>query len=157
MDTTKLSNHLSLAEMINSGTAKRLGISNMPTPDHLENMKYLAEKVFEPIRAYFNMSIHVSSGYRSKDLNKAIGGSQTSFHSIGCAMDIDMDNTSISNKEIFYFILNNLDFTELIWEFGTNDRPDWVHVAIVKNREKEKEVLTSKKVGSQTKYFDYKK
>lgn len=129
--------------MINSDTAKRRGINNSPTPQHLENIKYLAEKVFQPIRDHFKSSIHISSGYRSKKLNEAIGGSFSSFHSLGCAMDIDNDNTEISNKQIFDFIRTKLDFTELIWEFGDKNNADWVHVAIVKGREKEKEILVA--------------
>lgn len=139
----KLSKNLSLAEMINSSTAKREGINNSPTPQHLENLKYLAEKVFQPIADHFKSPIHVSSGYRSKKLNDVIGGSLSSFHSLGCAVDIDNDNTEITNKQIFDFIRKNLDFTELIWEFGNKDNPDWVHVAIVKGREKEKEILVA--------------
>ena len=76
----KLSNNLSLAEVIKSNTAIRRGIDNTPTDDHIENLKYLAEKVFQPIREHFGCPIFVSSGYRSKGLNEAIGGSQRSFH-----------------------------------------------------------------------------
>jgi hypothetical protein len=152
----QLSKNLTLAEMINSSTAKRKNIDNSPTSIHLENMKYLAEKVFQPIREHFNVPIHISSGYRSKKLNEAIGGSLTSFHSSGCAIDIDNDNSSVTNKEIFDYIKNNLDFTELIWEFGTKDNPDWTHVAIVKGREKEKEILKATKEKNKPVYRKWK-
>jgi zinc D-Ala-D-Ala carboxypeptidase len=140
----QLSKNLVLSEMTRSESAKRRGISNQPTKGHIENMKYLAEKVFQPIRDHFGVPIRISSGYRSAALNRAIGGSQTSFHSLGCAIDIDNENTSITNKEIFHFIKDNLEFTELIWEKGNDNEPSWVHVGIVKGREKEKEVLKTK-------------
>jgi hypothetical protein len=141
----QLSKHLSLAEMVNSDTAKRNNINNNPTAEHLENMKYLAEKVFEPIREHFGIPILISSGYRSKALNQHIKGSLSSFHSKGCAIDIDMDNTAITNKELFHWIKDNLQYTELIWEFGTKENADWIHVGIVKGREKEKETLVATK------------
>jgi zinc D-Ala-D-Ala carboxypeptidase len=147
-----LSKNLTLAEMIRSESAKRKGISNAPTQPHIDNMKYLAEKVFQPIRDYFNVPIHISSGYRSKALNQAIGGSNASFHSLGAAIDIDMDGTSVTNKEIFDFIRKNLEFTELINEFNYS----WIHVAIVKGREDEKEVLVASKVNNKTIYNTYK-
>ena len=111
----QLSKHLSLAEVTRSETAKRKGVSNMPTPEHLENFKLLAEKVFEPIREHFKVPIHISSGYRSKELNKAIGGSSSSEHCEGRAIDIDMDGSAsgVTNKQIFNFIKENLDFNQL--------------------------------------------
>ena len=90
----KLSAHLDLSEVTRSDSAKRNGISNIPTPEHLENFKKLAENVFEPIRKHFGVPIHISSGYRSKALNAAIGGSATSQHCKGEAIDIDMDGSS---------------------------------------------------------------
>lgn len=76
----KISEHLDLSELIRSDSAKRNGISNMPTEEHIANFKILAEKVFEPIRNNFRCPIHISSGYRSKDLNIFIGGSLSSQH-----------------------------------------------------------------------------
>ena len=150
----KLSNNLSLAEVIKSNTAIRRGIDNTPTDDHIENLKYLAEKVFQPIREHFGCPIFVSSGYRSKELNEAIGGSQKSFHSHGMALDLDMDGkaSGVSNTDIFMYILNNLNYTELIWEFGTENKPDWVHVAIAKGRETEKNTKIAYREEGKTKY-----
>jgi hypothetical protein len=147
-----LSTNLTLAEMVRSESAKRHNISNQPTPQHLENMRYLAEKIFQPIRDHFRFQILISSGYRSAALNKKIGGSNSSFHSKGCAIDIDNDNTLITNKQIFEFIKENLEFTELIWEKGSDTNPAWVHVAIVKGREKEKEILKTKDGKTYTKF-----
>jgi len=147
----QLSKNLSLAEVVRSESAKRRGIKNMPTPEHLENLKKLAEKIFQPIRDHFGVPIHISSGYRSKELNAAIGGSATSQHCKGEALDIDMDGTSVTNKQVFEFIKDNLPFDQLIWEFGDNNNPDWVHVSYgSRNR---KEILRAVKVDGVTKYL----
>ena len=153
----KISEHLSLAELTRSESAKRNGISNMPTADHLENLKVLAEKVFEPIRNHFNVPIHISSGYRSKELNSKIKGSSlTSQHSKGEAIDIDMDGSgTITNKQVFEYIKNNLVFDQLIFEFGTFENPDWVHVSYSNGGKQRKEVLKAYKVNNVTKYIKY--
>ena len=150
----KLSKNLWLSEVTKSNTAIRRGIDNTPTELHIANLRYLAEKVFQPIREHFGRPIFVSSGYRSKALNEAIGGSQNSFHSHGMALDLDMDGKAqnISNADIFNFIKDNLPYTELIWEFGTTDKPDWVHVAIAKGREQEKNTKIAYREDSKTKY-----
>ena len=125
----QLSKNLSLAEMIISSEAKRKGIKNMPSESIVSNMKKLAINVFQPIREHFNSPIHISSGFRSIELNKSIGGSSSSQHCSGEAMDIDMDGTTISNAKVFKWIKDNLSFDQLIWEFGTDANPDWVHVS----------------------------
>jgi hypothetical protein len=150
----KLSKNLSLDEVIYSQTALRRDIDNTPTKEHIENLKYVAEKIFQPIREHFGVPIYVSSGYRSKDLNEAIGGSPRSFHSHGMALDLDQDgrNKGVSNADVFYFIKDNLQFTELIWEFGDDNNPNWVHVAIAPGREEEKNTKIAKKVNNKTVY-----
>lgn len=152
----QLSKHLSLAEVIRSESAKRLGLSNMPTPQHTENFKKLAENVFEHIRNHFNIPIHISSGYRSQALNAAIGGSLSSQHCKGEAIDIDMDGTAITNKQVFDYIKDNLSFDQLIWEFGNAGNPDWVHVSYSASGKQRKEVLKASKSGSKTVYSIYK-
>jgi len=153
----KISKHLSLAEVTRSETAKRNGIDNTPTAEHLENFKLLAEKVFEPIRAHFKVPIHISSGYRSQALNKFIKGSASSQHCKGEAIDIDMDGTSgdVTNFDIFSYIKDNLDFDQVISEFPENGNPAWVHVSYVKigNR---KQILVAKRIARATKYISYK-
>ena len=153
----QLSKHLSLAEVTRSETAKRKGVSNMPTPEHLENFKLLAETIFEPIREHFKVPIHLSSGYRSKELNKAIGGSLTSQHCTGEAIDIDMDGSAsgVTNKQVFDYIKNNLSFDQLIFEFGTNANPDWVHVSYESTGKQRKQVLKAIKRGGKTSYVPY--
>ena len=152
----QLSKHLSLAEVTRSESAKRNGISNEPTAEHLNNFKLLAEKVFEPIREHFKAPIHISSGYRSKALNAAIKGSLTSQHCSGEAIDIDMDGTAITNKQVFDFIKQHLEFDQLIWEFGTASNPDWVHVSYESTGKQRKQVLRAIKQGGKTAYAPYK-
>jgi zinc D-Ala-D-Ala carboxypeptidase len=152
----QLSKNLSLAEVMRSETAKRKGVSNMPTPEHIENFKKLAEKVFQPIREHFGVPIHISSGYRSAALNKAVGGSSSSQHCTGEAIDIDMDGTSITNKQIFDFIKEHLEFDQMIWEFGTSSNPDWVHVSYESTGKQRKQVLRAVKQGGKTSYVPYK-
>lgn len=151
----QLSANLSLAEMLRSESAKRAGIDNIPTAEHVKNMRLLAENIFQPIRNHFKVPIHISSGYRSRELNKAIGGSQTSQHSKGEAIDIDMDNTSISNRDVFMFIKDNLEFDQLIWEFGTTGNPAWVHVSYNSNGKQRKQVLIARKIAGKTQYLNF--
>ena len=126
----KLSKNLSLKEAIKSNTATRLGISNMPEQWEINNLRAVAENVFQPVRDHFGIPIGVSSGYRSKALNKAIGGSKYSQHMIGEALDIDADiYGGVTNAEIFNYIKNNLEWDQMIWEFGDDDEPNWVHVS----------------------------
>jgi len=148
----KLSEHLELAEIIRSESAKRNDISNMPTAEHIANLKLLAEHIFEPIRANFRCPILISSGYRSKELNAKVGGSNTSQHSLGQAIDIDMDGTSfgVENEEIFYYIKDKLPFDQLIWEFGTDKNPAWVHVSYSDRHRRQ--VLKATKLNGTTNY-----
>ena len=153
----KLSQHLDLSEVIRSESAKRNGISNMPIPQHIENFKLLAEKVFEPIRVHFGCPIHISSGYRSIELNSAIKGSLTSQHCTGEAIDIDMDGTpnGVTNKMVFDYIKDNLVFDQLIYEFGDSKNPDWVHVSYESTGKQRKQVLKAVRVNGKTTYQNY--
>jgi hypothetical protein len=150
----KISTHLNLAEVTRSDSAKRNNIDNTPTPEHLENFKLLAEKVFEPIRLHFKEPIFISSGYRSKALNQFIKGSLTSQHCKGEAIDIDMDGSKggVTNKMVFDFIKDKLDFDQLIWEFGTDVNPDWVHVSYTKGKNR-KQKLKAVRSGGKTTYI----
>ena len=144
----QLSTHLSLAEVTYSETAKRAGVSNEPTALHLEAMKKLAEHIFEPIRNHFQKPIKVSSGYRSAALNALTpGSSATSQHCKGEALDLDQDGmpTGITNKMVFDYIKGNLNFDQLIWEYGTDANPDWVHVSYSASGTQRKQVLRCKR------------
>lgn len=152
---TQLSANLSLVEVTKSSTAKRLGIDNTPTAEHLANLKLVAEKIFQPIREHFQKPINVSSGYRSKALNDATpGSSATSQHCTGEALDLDQDsmNTGITNKMVFEYIKNNLNFDQLIWEFGNDNNPDWVHVSYESTGRQRKQILKAVRVNGKAVY-----
>ncbi len=152
----QLSKNFEVAEFARSSSAKRLGISNQPTEAHIANMKLLCEKVLQPVRDHFGRSIFLSSGYRSAALNaKTPGASSTSQHCTGEAVDIDMDGTEVSNKEVFDFIKEHLEFDQLIWEFGTDANPDWVHVSYESTGKQRKQVLKAVKQGKTTVYRVY--
>ena len=127
-----LSKNLTLAEVTKSTTAKRLGIDNTPDEWTTENLRQVAINVFQPLRSAFGTPIYVSSGYRSAELNTAIGGSRRSQHVEGRALDLDADvYGGCTNSQIFNWIKENLEFDQIIWEFGDDDNPDWVHVSYV--------------------------
>lgn len=149
----KLSANLTLEEVIKSQVAIRYDIDNTPTEEHLENLKILATFVFQDIRDHFNTAIYISSGYRSKELNSKVKGSITSQHCSGQAIDIDQDGRSwVTNEMIFNYIKDNLEFTQLIWEYSNKDgSPAWVHVSYDKNNLK-REVLKASKVNNKTVY-----
>ena len=127
----KISDHITYAEAIHSETAKRKGIDNTPNPNQIEAMKLLAEKVFEPLREWVGGPIKVNSFFRSPELNTAIGGSKTSQHCKGQAIDIDDVYGYKTNSEMYHWIKENLSFDQMIWEFGTDTQPNWVHVSYV--------------------------
>lgn len=154
----KLSKNFWLSEFTISSSAKRLGIKNTPTEEHIANMKLLCEEILEPIREHFDHPIFISSGYRSKELNaKTKGASKTSQHSTGEAVDIDMDGSEVTNAEIFNYIKDNLPFDQLIWEHGTKQNPDWVHVSYESQGLPRKEILRAYKIKGETAYKTFKK
>lgn len=142
--TKKISNFISFKEATHSNYAQENGISNKPKAEHIKNMEVLAEKVFEPLREWVGNPIKVNSMFRSEELNTALRGSHTSSHLQGKAMDI----TSIDGKtnlEMFHYIKNNLDFDQLIWEYGTE--PRWLHVSYENKKDNRNQVLVIKKRG----------
>lgn len=151
-----LSKNVSLAEFCHSDTAKRRGIDNtIKDPAHLASAKLLCEKVFQPIREHFGVPIHISSGYRSTALNRAIRGSNSSQHCRGEAMDIDADRYGkVTNKEIFDYIREHLEWDQMIWEFGNDSQPDWVHVSF-KATGNRRQILKAIKEGASTEYVKY--
>jgi len=146
-----------LAEVTKSQTATRLGIDNTPTIDHMESLRAVAKKVFEPIRNRFGVPIAVTSGYRSKGLNEAIRGSRSSQHCKGQALDIDADVYGrVTNAEIFHYIKDHIDFDQLIWEFGDDKNPDWVHVSYVERNANRGEILIAYRENGRTRYKHWK-
>ena len=148
----RISDHITLREGINSFTAKRKNIENIPNDYQVTNMFVLAHQVFEPLRDWVGGPIKINSFFRSPELNKAIGGSSKSQHCEGRAIDIDDVYGYKTNAEMFNFIKNNLDFDQLIWEFGTDDNPDWVHVSYCSTDENRRRCLRAERVNNKTKY-----
>jgi len=159
----KLSEHLSLKEVTYSATAIKNGINNKPNIGQILVLKEMASNVFEPCREFIGGPLKVTSGYRGPDLNKRIGGSLTSDHTISdhatAALDIDCDvYGGKTNAELFHYIKDKLDFKQLIWEFGDDTNPNWVHVSYSVNPHfNKREVLIAKREGGRTVYEYWKK
>ena len=148
----KISKHISYKEATRSITAKRLGIDNTPDVEQIYNMQVLAENIFEPLRESIGKPICINSMFRSEKLNKAIGGSKTSQHCKGQAMDIDDKYGYATNADMFNFIKDNLDFDQMIWEFGDDENPDWVHVSYISKEENRNKILKAYKNKGRTAY-----
>lgn len=150
-----ISEHLTLGELIRSESAKRAGLSNMPNAEQIENLKALAENIFEPIRNHFRAPIYISSGFRSAEVSALIkGAAKNSQHSRGEAIDIDMDGHShnITNADIFYFIKQRLQFDQLINEFNYS----WIHVSYTRNGKLRNQILDAVKENNVTIYKPHK-
>ena len=147
-----ISKHISLQEGIKSITAIRLGIDNSPTDDDMDSMVTLAKKIFEPLRSWVGGPIKINSFYRSPDLNTAIGGSPNSQHCKGQAIDIDDVYSYKTNAEMYKWIQENLDYDQMIWEFGTDTQPNWVHISYVSKEENRNKCLKAYKENRKTKY-----
>ena len=149
----RLTKHVSYKEGVHSITALRLGLKNDPSDKHLQNMKLLSEKIFEPLRTHVGGPIKINSFYRGPELNKAIGGSEKSQHCHGQAMDIDDTFGHASNAAMFDWIRANLDYDQMIWEFGTDENPDWVHVSYVDPGSNRNRCLKAYREDGKTKYM----
>jgi zinc D-Ala-D-Ala carboxypeptidase len=148
----KISDHVSFKEAIKSNTALRRGIDNTPNRYEQTNMEIIAEKIFEPLREWAGGPIKINSFYRCEELNRAIGGSSRSQHCEGRAMDIDDTFGHKTNAEMFEYIRNNLSFDQLIWEFGDDNNPAWVHVSYVSGDQNRLRVMKAEKVNGKTQY-----
>ena len=135
----RISKHISFDEATKSITAIRRGIFNKPGKVELANMKLVAEKCFEPLREWYGKPIKINSFYRSKALNTAVGGSSTSDHVKGMAIDLDTGNNA-ENLKLFNWLKDNVEYTQLIFEYGDKSGPDWVHISYDKNNLK-KQIL----------------
>ena len=147
-----ISKRISYKEGVYSRTATRLDIENTPNDEQLNNMVLLAEEVFEPLRSWVGGPIKINSFFRSPKLNKAIGGSTTSQHCKGQAMDIDDTFGRATNAEMYHFIKEHLDFDQMIWEFGDDKNPAWVHISYVSAEENRNRCLQAYKENNKTKY-----
>lgn len=147
-----ISKHISHKEGVKSNTATRLGIDNIPGDYELGNMTLIAERLFEPLRAWVGGPVKINSFYRSKELNLAIGGSQRSQHCEGRAIDIDDTFGYKTNAEMFHYIKENLNFDQMIWEFGSDKNPDWVHISYVSEDQNRNRCLIAYKENGKTRY-----
>ena len=148
-----ISEHISYKEGVYSTTATRRGIDNTPNDEQLNNMETIAEKVFEPLREWVGGAIKINSFFRCPELNKAIGGSSKSQHCQGQAIDIDDTYGIVANSEMYHYIKENLDFDQLIWEFGDDDNPNWVHVSYVSEESNRRRCLKAYKEQGRSKYM----
>jgi len=148
-----LSANFSLKELTKSDTATRLGIDNTPDDEAIDNLKTLCDKVLQPVRDHFGKTVTVNSGFRSSETNQATGGSKSSDHVKGQAADIEI--AGVANADLAQWIMDNLDYTQLILEFYTQGIPDsgWVHVSYDPNNLKKQE-LTAVKVAGKTQYLN---
>src|SRR6056300_1351956 len=149
----QLSKNFTMAEFVKSDTATKLGIDNTPEGQHLEAAKALFENVVQKVRDHFGPTV-LNSGYRSPDLNAAVGGSSTSQHCKGEAADIEVPG--VPNAELAEWIRDNLDFDQLILEFYTPGIPDsgWVHVSYKADGDNRKSILTASRIDGKTQYSE---
>jgi hypothetical protein len=147
-----ISKHISYKEAVYSRTATRRDIINNPNAEQMENMVTIAEEVFEPLRIWVGGPVKINSFFRSPELNKAIGGSGKSQHCHGQAIDLDDTFGRATNAEMFEFIKEHLDFDQMIWEFGDDENPNWVHVSYVSEKENRNRCLKAYKENGRTNY-----
>jgi len=148
----KLTPNFTLSEMTKSDTALRLDMDNTPNAVQVENLKTLCEKVLQPVRDHFGKGVKVNSGFRHPQVNAAVGGSKTSDHCKGRAADIEIPG--VANGDLAQWIVDTLDFRQVILEFYTPGVPDsgWVHVSF-NPEDNKKQVLTAAKQRGKTVYL----
>lgn len=148
----RISKHISYREATHSATAKRRGLDNTPNQEQLENMYKVAEFIFEPLRLFVGGPIKINSFFRSVAVNRAVGGTSRSQHCKGQAIDIDDVFGHKTNAEMFQYVRENLDFDQMIWEFGSNNNPSWLHISYVSKAENRNRILRAVKRDGKTKY-----
>lgn len=149
----KISDHFYLSELTKSQTAIRKSIDNSPSPEHLAALKTVCEKILEPVYLYFQTPIKINSGYRSPKLNTAVGGSKKSQHCNGEAVDFEING--ISNVDLAYWIIENLEFDQLIFEFyNPKEGPNsgWIHCSYTTKTKNRRNVMTAMIENGQTVY-----
>ena len=149
----KISKHISYHEGTYSRTAERRDLDNTPNKEQLKCMKEVAENLFEPLRKWVGGPIKINSFFRGEPVNTAIGGSRKSQHMKGQAIDIDDTFGHKTNAEMYHYIKDNLDFDQMIWEFGTDKNPNWIHISWVSHRPNRKKLTVAKKIKGRTKYI----
>ena len=150
--TNKISKHISYKEGTYSQTALRRDLDNTPNEEQLKCMKEVAENLFEPLREWVGGPIKINSFFRGEPVNTAIGGSTRSQHMKGQAIDIDDTFGHKTNAEMYHYIKDNLDFDQMIWEFGDDKNPNWVNISWVSHRPNRKKLTIAKRINGKTKY-----
>ena len=148
-----ISKHISYHEGTYSQTGVRRDLDNTPDDDQLKRMEEVAKNLFEPLREWVGGPIKINSFFRGEPVNTAIGGSRKSQHMKGQAIDIDDTFGHKTNAEMYHYVKDNLDFDQLIWEFGTDENPNWLHISWVSHRPNRKKLTVAKKVNGRTKYI----
>ena len=149
----RFSKHVSWKEGTHSNTALRRGLDNTPNEDQIKCMKEIAEGLFEPLREWVGGPIKINSFFRGEPVNTAIGGSKYSQHMKGQALDLDDTFGYKTNAEMYHYIKDNVEFDQLIWEFGYDKNPNWIHVSYVTHRENRKKLTIAKRVNGKTRYI----
>lgn len=147
-----ISEHISYKEGVHSNTALRRGLENIPNPEQLACMHDIAKLLFEPLREWVGGPIKITSMFRGEPVNTAIGGSKNSQHMKGQALDLDDTFGYKTNAEMYHYIKDNLDFDQLIWEFGDDENPNWIHVSYVTHRPNRKKLTVALKKNGRTVY-----
>ena len=148
-----ISKHISYHEGTYSQTGVRRDLDNTPDDKQLKRMEEVAENLFEPLREWAGGPIKINSFFRGEPVNTAIGGSRKSQHMKGQAIDIDDTFGHKTNAEMYHYVKDNLDFDQLIWEFGTDKNPNWLHISWVSHRPNRKKLTVAKKVNGKTRYI----
>ena len=149
----RISEHISFKEATKSNTALRLYLDNTPNDYQITNMVGLALNIFEPLRKFVGGPIKINSFFRCEQLNRAIGGSSRSQHCEGRAIDLDDTFGHKTNAEMFQYVKDNLNFDQMIWEFGDDNNPNWVHVSYISEDENRGRCMKATKVNGKTKYI----
>ena len=149
-----ISKHISWSEAVKSKTAEKHEIENTPNENQIQEMKKLAKNIFEPLREWAGHPIRVNSFFRSPELCLKLKSKATSQHTKGQAIDIDSLGGK-TNAELFDYIKDNLSFDQLIWEFGDDENPDWIHVSFVNENTNRGNILKAIKDNKKTKYVFY--
>lgn len=159
----KISDNISYKEATKSYQAIRRGLDNTPDENQLHAMRLTAKQIFQPVREHFKVPIAVTSFFRSPEVNKAVGGVSSSHHTKGQAIDVDADvyqqklasGEILTNKMIFDYIAENLDYDTIIWEFGTEDDPAWVHISYVRDNNRKRKLRAFRDWRGKTHYANY--
>tara|TARA_R110000765_G_scaffold386217_1_gene478209 strand:+ start:5106 stop:5600 length:495 start_codon:yes stop_codon:yes gene_type:complete len=159
----KISNNITFREATKSRKAMSLGLENLPNEDQLSNMILVAENVFQPLREHYGWSIAITSFFRAKEVNEAVGGAKYSAHMKGQAIDIDADvieqefpdGCEFTNKMIFDWIVENCEFDTIIWEYGTSENPAWVHVSYVEGNNRKRKLRVARDRSGKSHYSNY--